>query len=282
MEKNILIKQQSGFRKFRQTGDNIILLTQRSQQGFNESKKTLAIFFDIAAAFDKVWHDGLVYKLVKIKLPYYLVKIVQTFLADRKFSVKVGDKTSTLIEIKTGVPQGAVLSPTLFNIFINDAPMRNIINLNNDQKESTCLFADDLAYMISFKNKEKDEAKNKAQFYLDELNEWVNKWRLSIAPHKSSYIVFSRYKKGGTQEKFEIHLDGKMIPEEKAPKFLGIKFDKFLSFKNQVENIKNKAYSRMSILKIMSYDKHMRVNEKVLLRLYKSLTRFFISLRLFN
>ena len=155
--------------------------------------------------------------------------------------------------------------------------MRNIINLNNDQQESTCLFGDDLAYMISFKNKEKDEAINKAKFYFDGLNECLNKWRLRIAPHKSSYIVFSRYKKGGTQEKFEIHLDGKMIPEEKAPKFLGIKFDKFLSFKNQVENIKNKAYSRMSILKIMSYDKHMRVNEKVLLRLYKSLIRSVIE-----
>ena len=148
--------------------------------------------------------------------------------------------------------------------------MRNIINLNNDQQESTCLFGDDLAYMISFKNKEKDEAINKAKFYFDGLNECLNKWRLRIAPHKSSYIVFSRYKKGGTQEKFE-------IPEKKAPKFLGIKFDKFLSYKNQVENIKNKAYRRMSILKKMSNDKHMRVNEKVLLRLYKSLIRSVIE-----
>ena len=73
---NVIITNQSGFRKERQTRDNIFSLIQNAQQGFNENKKTLSIFFDIAGAFDKVWHNGLLYKLFVIKVPYYLIKII--------------------------------------------------------------------------------------------------------------------------------------------------------------------------------------------------------------
>jgi hypothetical protein len=71
MEKNnIIIKQQSGFRNKRQTRDNIFYLTQKATESFNRKKNMRAIFFDIASAFDKVWHLGLIYKL--IKLNFYL------------------------------------------------------------------------------------------------------------------------------------------------------------------------------------------------------------------
>jgi hypothetical protein len=120
---NILVKNQSGFRKNRQTKDNLLYLTQKAQEGFNEEKKTLSVFFDVAAAFDKVWHLGVIYKLYLLKVPYYLISIIWAFLNDRTFVVKVDGEKSSIRIIICGVPQGGVLSPTLFSLYINDIPL---------------------------------------------------------------------------------------------------------------------------------------------------------------
>jgi hypothetical protein len=125
-ENNILIKQQSGFRENRSTRDNLFFLTQKAFENFNKNKNTVAIFFDNAAAFDKVWHNGLITKLIQIKTPLYLLNIIIAFLRDRKFQIKVGNSITQLNNIYCGVPQGACLSPNLFNVYINDAPKRSL------------------------------------------------------------------------------------------------------------------------------------------------------------
>ena len=121
-DNNILVKQQSGFREKMSTRDNLFFLVQKSFEGFNKNKNHISIFFDITAAFDKVWHSGLIHKLVEIKTPLYLVNIIVAFLTNRKFQIKVGDFVTGLNNITCGVPQGACLSPTLFSVFINDVP----------------------------------------------------------------------------------------------------------------------------------------------------------------
>jgi hypothetical protein len=140
MDKNhIIIKQQSGFRKQRQTKDNIFYLTQKAIESINRGKKMCTIFFDIASAFDKVWHDGLIFKLMKLKFPDFIVCWLKEFLTNRYFAVRVNNEVTEKIEIKAGVPQGAVLSPTLFSIFINDIPINYVKN-----NLYSLLFADDL------------------------------------------------------------------------------------------------------------------------------------------
>ena len=100
---------------------------------------------NISAAFDKVWHNGLLYKLLELKVPIYLILIIKSFLENRTFSVKIDGKESGIFFIFCGVPQGGgVLSPTLFSIFINNIP------LANDDKEITLLFADDLVYQLRY------------------------------------------------------------------------------------------------------------------------------------
>ena len=85
----IIIKQQSGFRQHRSTKDNLIYITQKVQECFNKGHKLHAIFFDVASAFDKVWHNGLNFKLLKLKIPYYLVAIIRVFLSNRFFMFKL-------------------------------------------------------------------------------------------------------------------------------------------------------------------------------------------------
>lgn len=87
------------------------------------AKSTGIILLDIEKAFDSVWHDGLIHKLVKFGFPIYIVKLVKSFLEDRMFSVSINGTLSAPKNIPAGAPQGSVLSPTLYNIFIADMPI---------------------------------------------------------------------------------------------------------------------------------------------------------------
>jgi hypothetical protein len=182
-KQGIIIRQQSGFRQKRQTKDNIFHLTQKASESLNRGKYMCSIFFDIAAAFDKVWHDGLIYKLIKITFPEYIICWIIEFLANRSFGVRVNNSITDRLIISAIVPQGAVLSPTLFSIFINDIP----INYSRNECYSL-LFADDLcAYFIY---KQKRTVVKTIELYLDRIENWLKSWQLTMAPNKCNYIIF--------------------------------------------------------------------------------------------
>jgi hypothetical protein len=89
---------------------------------FNSNMSTAAIFLDIEKAFDTTWHPGLFYKLAKLKFSNNLIKLITSFLSERKFRVSVEGELSTPRYMQARVPQGSVLSPTLYNLYINDTP----------------------------------------------------------------------------------------------------------------------------------------------------------------
>ncbi len=128
-------------------------------------KKVSAIFFDISKAFDKVWHNGILFKMVEIGVPYHIVKWIKDYLHARSFCVKINAAKSTFRNIHTGVPQGSVLSPTLFSIFIND------ISIKNEKYSKSCMFADDLStFYASSPEKYVDMKLSK---YLIEFENWL-------------------------------------------------------------------------------------------------------------
>jgi retron-type reverse transcriptase len=86
------------------------------------------VFLDIEKAFDTTWHSGLLYKLSESEFSTSLIKLIGSFLSQRKFRVSVEGVVSTLKVMQAGVPQGSVLSPTLFNTYINDAPKHMVFN----------------------------------------------------------------------------------------------------------------------------------------------------------
>ena len=273
LDKNkIIIPAQSGFRKARQTKDNILMVIQTAQEGFNQGDKTLSIFFDIAAAFDKVWHSGLIYKLYCMGVPYYLLRIICTFLDNRTFTVKIDGVHSRVCKIECGVPQGGVLSPTLFSIYINDLPISTI------EGETVLLFADDIVFLKRYKYKKakkilveaKIEAQVSVQNFLTELETWMGNWRLTLAPKKCSQITFTKAKNTKNDE-MNIELYGEKIKTEINPKFLGVVFDCRLNFTANVLAVKKKVGDRLNLLKILSYDKSWRLNKKILIQMFKCL-----------
>ena len=268
-ENKILIKEQSGFRKKRGTKDNIVYMLQRITEAFNSNQKVCSIYFDIEAAFDKVWHLGLMKKLIEIKLPTYLLLWIDNFLKNRRYCIKINDTQSNWFNSNCGVPQGAVLSPTLFSLFINDIPLNK-----DDIQCKTLLFADDILYFKVFKDMD-NKTENKINDYLEQLLNWTRKWRISLATHKCSYQIHSLNKKSSNNEWFNLYLGPDTLKQEKADsnmKFLGITFDKRLKFKTHFETIKNKVSTRISILKHLVH-KAWRLSDLTLINIYKSLVR---------
>jgi hypothetical protein len=223
-EKKILVVQQSGFRTNRSTHDNLIFLTQKAIEQINRSKKLIAFFFDIEKAFDKVWHKAVLGKMARLNIPVYLINWVKAFLSNRSFKVKVNNSYSAEFPILAGVPQGSAISPVLFSIFINDMPLMDNLNL-----AYSLLFADDLVSFFCFDREGK--LKSKVENYLKSIEKWVTKWRLKMAASKCCYTVFASMP---YQLNFKPKLFGVAIPNDKNPKFLGVKFDERLTFSTHI------------------------------------------------
>lgn len=183
-KKKIIIKQQSGFRTGRRTTDNLAFLTQKiSESILRKSRKVVALSFDIQAAFDTVWHMGLISKLISCQVPAYIILWVFAFLGNRSFVVKVNNFISSKSPILAGVPQGSSLSPILFSVFINDIPTRYVNNVAH-----SLLFADDLLTFFTFRKT--GNVANLIKNYLKEIETWLSLWRLKMAPSKCSYTIF--------------------------------------------------------------------------------------------
>jgi hypothetical protein len=262
----IIIEEQSGFQKNRRTTDNLIFLTQKAIESVNRNKKCLTIFFDIEKAFDKVWHYGLIYKLIEYKIPNFIVKWVFNYLKDRKMYVRINDETSEKKLLQTGVPQGGVLSPILFSIFINNIPIKNVKNVS-----CSLLFADDLATMFFYSKEGK--VKHVIANYLKDIEKWLVKWKLKMSGTKCSYMCFS---KSSTKVNFVLKLFDEVIPYNKSCVFLGVMFDDKLSFNLHLEYILKKIFNRQNLLKILAHRK-WRLSYSTLLMIYYSLIRSLID-----
>jgi hypothetical protein len=190
---------------------------------------------DVEKAFDKVWHEGLVFKLVKAGVPDQLLNIIKSFLSDRTFKVKINGILSSTKTVSAGVPQGSCLSPELFSVFINDMPQHKL--------RKTAIFADDtLFYASSYSN---NAAANKLQAQIDLVQPWFHNWKISINPTKSTTILFTNRSTFLTKQ---ITINGKSLDWAPTVKYLGVTLDKKLTFSKHIEKTLNKSNIREILL----------------------------------
>ena len=172
-------------------------------------------FIDIEKAFDKVWHLGLLYNINSLKVPCYLGKWLANYLTNRTFMVRIANCLSNAQNIKTGVPQGSVLGPTLFNICFND-----IVNVLKDV--DIALYADDLSFWVA--STSVNYINLKLQQNLGKIYEWMCKWRLKVSSNKTVSTLFNKENRF-YQEKLNLKYSNVEISNEKNPKFLGVTLD---------------------------------------------------------
>ncbi|GBP76203.1 RNA-directed DNA polymerase from mobile element jockey [Eumeta japonica] len=138
-------------------------------------------------AFDRVWHDGLIYKLIDTSLSPALTKVVANFLQRRSFCVAVDDVLSAPRPIEAGVPQGSCLSPELYAVYTDDIPTLHGHLEDWEDDVMLALYADDSAYFAL--SRRADLAAKRIQRVLDQLPEWLDKWRMAVNVSKTAALL---------------------------------------------------------------------------------------------
>ena len=208
---NILQPNQCGFRPGKETCDILLQLKDNIHEAMQQKEYLACIYVDLEGAFDTVWCHGVLYKLANIGIDGHFLLWIKNYLTGRKIRVTLRGQLSDEKEINAGVPQGAVLSPILFNIMLHDLPSQEGINVY--------VFADDITIACSDTNP--DMVQRKLQKYTDQLKIWTTKWGLKISSTKTKVQHFTKKRVSHPS----ILLDGSLIKYSKQQKLLGIIFD---------------------------------------------------------
>ena len=250
---NIIPTNQAGFRKGRCTIDHLVKLSTQVKKQFARRKSTLATFFDVRKAYDRVWHSRLLFKLKNIGLSGHMYGYIKSFLDDRKIMTKVGNSYSTTYNTNMGIPQGSIISPLLFNILLFDLP-KNVSN-----KVNIVQYADDIAMWINVSLKRKTslyEIKHIQKVYQNELNN-INMYMktngLELAEDKTNMILFNN---GFGPKRFPtFYIGAKELQYVSEIKFLGVYFTSKLQWKKHINYLLQKATKSFNLLKIISFNK---------------------------
>ena len=188
---------QAGFRKNYSTNDHLVRLESFIHDAFIKKEHCVAIFFDLEKAYNTTWKHGIMKDLHDIGLRGRLPNFISNFLSDRSFNIRIGSTLSDTFEQEQGVPQGSVLSPTLFNIKIN-----NIVKCVNDTDSS--LYVDDFG--IFYKSKNMENIEFRLQRCLNKVETWATQNGFKFSKTKTQCVHFCQLR-GLHPSQFLIFMD---------------------------------------------------------------------------
>ena len=237
---NILYPHQYGFRKFFSTEQAILDLQNHILQNLKENYLTAGIFLDLSKAFDLINHDILLEKLNYYGVRGIALEWFKSYLTDRQQYVTVGDGTSAKESVNLGVPQGSILGPLLFIIYMNDIP-------NSSQESKLILFADDTT--VLYKSKTTQQLNLLINKDMSNLTNWFKTNKLLLNPNKSKLIIFQKQNTNKVPNNISLNIDGTIIKPEKNTLFLGIQIQNNLKWNSHISSVCNKLSKTNYILK---------------------------------
>ena len=220
-ERTLIPPHQFGFRENHSTIEQVHRITDIIEKALENKKICSCIFLDVAQAFDKVWHQGLEFKLHR-DLPKQFYQVLKSYIAERHFRVKIGSEYSELKRISAGIPQGSVLGPMLYILYTRDLP--------NLEGTTIATFADDTAILATGNNI--SEATTKLQKTTNSVNNWTKTWRIKLNETKSVHVNFTNQK---VNNWIPVVLNSQQIPHANTAKYLGMTLDAKLKWKEHVK-----------------------------------------------
>ena len=262
---DMLAKEQCGFRKGRSTTDHLVRFETFIREAFAQEKHVVAVFFDLEKAYDTTWKRGILNNLHEMGFRGRLANFIEGFLENRTFKVKAGSTYSDSHVQDLGVPQGSILSPALFSIQIN-----KIVKAAKLSDECS-LFVDDFAVCVSAKRL--SLAVRQLQHCVDDVQKWVTNNGFKFSESKTVSIHFW---KGNNIEDVRIDIDSKdgrvPIKSVNETRFLGLIFDRKLTFLSHIRDLKTRCLKALDVLKVVGHT-DWGADRKVLLQLYQALVR---------
>ena len=170
IENSLISPKQSGFKPGDSCINQLLSITHEIYKSFDDNFEVRGVFLDISKAFDKVWHEGLLFKLKQNGITGELFEVLSDFLKNRKQRVLLNGQVSSWVDVNAGVPQGSILGPLLFLIFINDLPEGLISSFK--------LFADDTSFFSVIHNSN-TSAKDLNEDLL-KIKDWAFQWKMSF------------------------------------------------------------------------------------------------------
>ena len=226
----------------------------------NPTLDTRATFLDISKVFDKVWHEGLIFKLQSYGIEGNLLLLLKNYLKDRKQRVVLNGQSSSWENILAGVPQGSVLGPLLFLKYINDVP---------EGITSVCkIFADDTSIFS------KIEDKNISAIQLNKdlkiISNWAYQWKMLFNPDPNKQALEVHFSQKRDKENYSsLSFNGDVILSVPCQKHLGLILDSKLDFNEHINNKISKCNKIVGVMKKLS----STLSRKTLLTIYKSFVR---------
>lgn len=241
-EAGLIPDTQAGFRPHIDITDQLLKILTPIQLARERRQTTAIVALDMQRAFDTVWHDGLRYKLTNLGLPPQITRWISDFLRDRTAQVKMNQQLSAPLTIKGGVPQGTVLSPILYNLFVADIPTPRQTNVQLGQ------FADDTIYIAIARTI--TLATRRMNSALSDLTTWLKQWRLKLNLHKTQALLTKKpsIPPRRQRDKYPIMINNITIPYKKHLKYLGVKLTQHLKLTHHIHLIKDRISLSIKLL----------------------------------
>lgn len=255
-EKEILPNFQFGFRREHSTTMQLTRVVKTISEGFNNKEATSMVLMDMEAAFDKVNHKILIYKLWLAGIPMYICKLIVSYLLDRFFELNIENSNTHKGRINAGVPQGSILGPLLFNLLVFDIPSLTERGLQILQ------YADDIAILCTRKSPR--IIRRLMQRMIDMITEYLERNGMRINPTKTEAVFFQKR----MMEKPLLNIKNHAIQHANAVRYLGLILDHTLLFKKHVNHIITRA--RINYQRVAPVFANTHVPSSTKLNLYKS------------